>query len=114
MVKGWNEKSNLKIEDVLNLYNHSNIKGYIITDIQNDGMLRGLNIEFVKKIFEIIKKSGQKNKKIIIAGGLTSYGDLINLKNLKLNNIEGIISGKSFYVGNIDLIKAQEILNRNG
>ncbi len=114
MVKGWNEKSNLKIEDVLNLYNHSNIKGYIITDIQNDGMLKGLNIEFVKKIFEIIKKSGQKNKKIIIAGGLTSYEDLINLKNLKLNNIEGIISGKSFYVGNIDLIKAQEILSRNG
>ena len=31
------------------------------------------------------------------------YKDLKNLKKLNLPNIEGIISGKSFYVRNIDL-----------
>ena len=48
---------------------------------------------------------------IVIAGGLTDYSDLINLKKLNTKNIEGIISGKSFYEGNIDLAEAQKILN---
>ena len=33
MVKGWKEKSKLKIDDLLNLYKGSKIKGYIVTDI---------------------------------------------------------------------------------
>ena len=114
MVRGWKEKANLKIDDVLKLYDKSYVKGYIITDIKNDGMLKGLNIEFIKNIANKIYNSNNSNKKIIIAGGLTGYEDLENLKSLKLNNIEGIISGKSFYVGNIDLNKAQEILNKDG
>ena len=43
------------------------------------------------------------DSKIVLAGGLTNYDDLRNLKLLNILNIEGIISGKSFYVGNIDL-----------
>tara|TARA_A100001011_G_scaffold99627_1_gene105014 strand:- start:10334 stop:11080 length:747 start_codon:yes stop_codon:yes gene_type:complete len=113
MVRGWKEKSTLKIEDVINLYNDTNIKGYILTDIQNDGMLKGLNTVFIKNIVSKIEKNDE-NKNAIIAGGLTNYQDLINLKNLNLRNIEGIISGKSFYVGNIDLAKAQKILDNNG
>ena len=62
---------------------------------------------FIKKI-NLIRKF---NKKIIIAGGLTNYSDLINLKKVNFKNIEGIISGKSFYEGKIDLAEAQKILN---
>ena len=113
MVKGWNEKSNLKIQDVLELYNETKIKGYIVTDIQNDGMMNGLNISFVNNTITSIEETNKMNKKIIIAGGLTNYEDLKNLKKLNLKNVEGIISGKSYYVGNINLTKAQEILNSN-
>ncbi len=111
MVKGWKEKSSIKIDDLINLYNKTDIKGYVITDIENDGMLMGLNTDFIKKTYSKIEKKNNLNKKMIIAGGLTNYNDLTNLKNLKLKNIEGIISGKSFYIGNIDLVKAQKILN---
>ena len=114
MVKGWKEKSNLKLDDILKIYQDSNIKGYILTDIKNDGMLKGLNIKFIKEMVKKIFENNSSLKKIILAGGLTNYEDLYNLKNLNLKNLEGIISGKSFYVGNIDLIKAQEILDSNG
>ena len=114
MVKGWKEKSNLKLDDILKIYQDSNIKGYILTDIKNDGMLKGLNIKFIKEMVKKILENNNSLKKIILAGGLTNYEDLYNLKNLNLKNLEGIISGKSFYVGNIDLIKAQEILDSNG
>tara|TARA_B100000575_G_scaffold293627_1_gene305673 strand:+ start:1783 stop:2532 length:750 start_codon:yes stop_codon:yes gene_type:complete len=114
MISGWKEKSKLKIIDILSLYNETDINGYVITDILNDGMLNGLNVDFIKNNAEKIKSINKLNKKIIVAGGLTNYEDLKLLKNLKLKNIEGIISGKSFYVGNIDLLKAQKILNDNG
>ncbi len=114
MISGWKEKSKLKIIHLLNLYNETDIKGYVITDILNDGMLNGLDIDFIKNTAEKIKSINKLNKKIIVAGGLTNYEDLKSLKNLKLKNIEGIISGKSFYVGNIDLLKAQKILDDNG
>ena len=61
----------------------------------------------LKKIIQTKKFS----KKIIIAGGLTDYSDLVNLKKLNFKNIEGIISGKSFYEGKIDLVEAQKIIN---
>ena len=113
MVKGWKEKSKLKIDDLLNLYKESKIKGYIVTDIENDGMLNGLNIDFISEFSNKIELIHKLSKKFIIAGGLTDYDDLINLKKLYLKNAEGIISGKSFYSGNIDLIKAQNILDSN-
>ena len=113
MVKGWKEKSKLKIDDLLNLYKGSKIKGYIVTDIENDGMLNGLNIDFISEFSNKIELIHTLSKKFIIAGGLTNYDDLINLKKLYLKNAEGIISGKSFYSGNIDLIKAQNILDSN-
>ena len=110
MIKGWDENSGKKIQDILDIYTGSKIKGYIITDIQNDGMLEGLNLDFINNFLKKINQI-EFSKKIIIAGGLTDYSDLINLKKLNLKNIEGIISGKSFYEGKIDLVEAQKILN---
>ena len=106
---GW--KFRKKIQDILEIYSRSKIKGYVITDIQNDGMLKGLNLDFVNNFLKKINLIKKFNKKIIIAGGLTDYSDLMNLKKLNLKNIEGIISGKSFYEGKIDLVEAQKILN---
>ena len=114
MIKGWKENSKLNIDNIIKLFEKSYIKGYVVTDIKNDGMLKGLNTDFIKKIISKINKTNNQEKKIVIAGGLTNYEDLIKLKALNLKNIEGIISGKSFYVGNIDLVKAQEILDKNG
>ena len=111
MIKGWNKNSGKNLEDIFNIYNSSKIKGYIITDIQNDGMLKGLNLNFVNNFIKKVSLVKKFDKKIIIAGGLTDYSDLINLKKLNFKNIEGIISGKSFYEGKIDLVEAQKILN---
>ena len=52
MIKGWDKNSGKKIQDILDIYTNSKIKGYVITDIQNDGMLKGLNLDFVNNFIE--------------------------------------------------------------
>ena len=107
MISGWTENSNLKVNEVIDFYNSSLIKGFILTDISRDGMLQGLNINLIKNLV------GLTPKDIIVGGGLSNYQDLSNLKNIKNKNLEGVIAGKSFYSGNIEINKALEIINSN-
>ncbi len=96
MIKGWDKNSGKKIQDILDIYTNSKIKGYVITDIQNDGMLKGLNLDFVSNFIKKINLIKKFNKKIIIAGGLTDYSDLINeLKKTAPKKINKIGSGRS-------------------
>ena len=107
MIRGWVEESNLHVNDLFNAYNTSFIKGFILTDISRDGMLSGLDTNLFKSL---INKT-QKN--IIVGGGLSNYDDLYNLQNLKEKNLEGVIAGKSFYSGSINVKKAINIFKSN-
>ena len=107
MIKGWKEKTNYETKEIFNKYNNTNIKGFVLTDVDRDGTLNGLNIDMIKTNLKLASKP------LVVGGGLTSYNDLNNLKKIFSENLEGIIAGKSFYVGNIDLKKAQNILNSN-
>ena len=104
MIKGWVEDSKISIDDMFEFYKHEPIGGFIITDISRDGMLEGLNIEMFKE--HILKT--QKN--IIVGGGLANYDDLKKLKKISNKNLEGVIAGKSFYSGNINIKEAFKIL----
>ncbi len=107
MIKGWVEESNFTPKKLFMTFDNSNIRGYVLTDIENDGMLTGLNHKM------ILQNLSLTNKKIIVGGGLKDNSDLKKLKNVSKKNLEGVIAGKSFYVGNIDLIEAQKILDIN-
>jgi phosphoribosylformimino-5-aminoimidazole carboxamide ribotide isomerase len=107
MIKGWVEESDFTPEMIFQTYDESSIRGYILTDIEKDGMLTGLNQKMILTNVSLTKK------KIIVGGGLKNYLDLEQLRNIKSDNLEGVIAGKSFYVGNIDLKEAQKILDGN-
>ena len=107
MIKGWKEESNFTPEKLFETYDNTNVRGYILTDIEKDGMLTGLNQEMIEENLKLTKKN------MIVGGGLKDNSDIEKLTKIKYNNLEGVIAGKSFYVGNIDLKKAQKTLDRN-
>ncbi len=107
MIKGWVEESNFTPEKIFQTYEESNIRGYVLTDIEKDGMLTGLNQKMISANISLTKK------KLIVGGGLKNNLDLVQLRNIKSDNLEGVIVGKSFYVGNIDLKEAKKILDGN-
>ena len=104
MIKGWVEESDYSTQEVFNIYNKSKIRGFIFTDISRDGMMQGIDINLVRQNLSISEKP------LIVGGGLSSYSDLNNLKNLNNKNLEGVIAGKSFYSGAIKIKKGIQIL----
>ena len=106
MIYGWIKKAKMPTEEIIFNFNKSNIHGYIFTDVSRDGMLTGLDIDKLSRYLSI------SNKPMIVGGGLSSYKDLKNLKNLNHPNLEGIILGKAYYHGQIEIKKGQQILDR--
>lgn len=107
MINGWIKESDFKTNQILSIFNDSNIRGFIFTDISRDGMMTGINID---KVNGYLKNS---NKPIIISGGLSSYENLKEISKINDLLLEGVIAGKSFYLGKIKIEKAQKILNNN-
>ena len=107
MIDGWTEEIQLSLFNVFRTYNKSKIRGYILTDIFRDGMMQGLNFELINK------NLSQTSKSMVFGGGLSNYNDLKTLKNMssKFKNIEGVIAGKSFYSGAIEIKQSINILN---
>ena len=52
-------------------------------------------------------------KKLIVGGGLKNMQDIQGLKKIQTQQLEGVIAGKAFYVGDIDLKKAGKLLSTN-
>jgi len=104
-INGWSEKSNLTPYELAKKLKNLNIQSIICTDISRDGMLNGLNISMIKKISEI------SCIPTIASGGLRDISEIKILNNM--NNIEGVIVGKSYYEGTINLKESFEFFNNN-
>lgn len=102
-VEGWAEVSSMKAVDLAIEFADAGVQAIICTDIAKDGMLCGVNIDFTE---EIAKASGIET---IASGGVKDINDI---KQCKINgNISGVIVGKAFYEGTLDLEEAFNLIN---
>ncbi|NPA54773.1 MAG: 1-(5-phosphoribosyl)-5-[(5-phosphoribosylamino)methylideneamino]imidazole-4-carboxamide isomerase [Epsilonproteobacteria bacterium] len=100
-VQGWAQVSQKKAVDFAKEFQNTDIEVIIATDISKDGTLSGINIAFVKEIQEA---SGLD---VIASGGVKDINDIKIAVN---NEIYGIIIGKAFYEGTIDLKEAFKLV----
>ena len=107
MINGWQQKSTLTAAKLFEQYDKTKIRGYVLTDIQNDGMLSGLNLNMISLNLSLTIK------KLIVGGGLKDMQDIRGLKKIQTPKLEGVIAGKAFYVGSIDLKEADKLLITN-
>jgi phosphoribosylformimino-5-aminoimidazole carboxamide ribotide isomerase len=78
------------------------VEAIICTDIGRDGMLSGVNVEFTREVQEA---SGVET---IASGGVK---DIEDIEALMDSGIDGVIIGKAFYEGTIDLREAFRLAN---
>jgi phosphoribosylformimino-5-aminoimidazole carboxamide ribotide isomerase len=95
-IDGWKNLIDLNLSLFLRITEELPIGGYIFTNIERDGTLRGLNMKDLEDYLRIV------GKKVYIAGGISRYEDIKILKNSGNEKINGVIIGKALYDGELD------------
>ena len=100
-VEGWAEVSTMKATDLAKEFANAGVEAIICTDIGKDGTLSGVNVEFTDSISEA------SHVDTIASGGVKDIEDIVNCK--ASGKIAGVIIGKAFYEGTIDLEEAIKV-----
>lgn len=101
---GWVEVSDMSGASLAKTYANAGIEAIITTDISKDGTLSGVNTALTN---EIAKASGIPT---IASGGVRDIGDIERI--LEFSSIAGVIVGKAYYEGTLDLKEAFKLTNK--
>jgi len=104
--KGWTHKTDKKAVDLAREVEKMGIKTVNYTDISQDGMLEGPNIESLKEILDSIDID------VVIAGGISSMDDIKKLQPMEKDGLKGMIIGKAIYENKIDLKEALKLCSQ--
>jgi phosphoribosylformimino-5-aminoimidazole carboxamide ribotide isomerase len=91
---GWKSNSGIAAVDLAIQMRDLGVRSIIFTDVNRDGVGRGLNIEATRQLAEI---SGLD---VIASGGVHTMGDVMAARNA---NLSGVIVGRAIYEGTLDL-----------
>lgn len=102
-VEGWGEVSSMKATDLAREFANDGVEALICTDVGKDGTLSGVNVNFT---LDIARASGVST---IASGGVKDENDIKAL--IKTDEVDGVIIGKAYYEGRLDLVKMFKMLN---
>lgn len=103
-VEGWAETSELTAIDLAKRFSDAGVSAIIFTDIDRDGVLKGLNIDSTLELARAVPIP------VIGSGGLASMDDIHRLLQPDCRILEGAISGRALYDGRIDVPKAMQLI----
>lgn len=103
-VEGWAETSDMTATELALRFADAGVAAIIYTDIDRDGVLKGLNIEATLALARAV------DVPIIASGGLASIDDIRRLLAPECRILEGAISGRALYDGRLDAGEALRLL----
>jgi phosphoribosylformimino-5-aminoimidazole carboxamide ribotide isomerase len=95
-VRGWADVTEMDAIELGKRFEDAGVAAIIYTDIDRDGILKGLNIEATLKLARAVSIP------VIASGGLASLADIERLLRLDCAILEGAISGRALYDGRLD------------
>ena len=95
-VEGWAETSELTAIDLARRFEDAGVAAIIYTDIERDGVLKGLNLAATAELARATRIP------VIASGGLASIEDVKALLRPEHAMLEGAITGRALYDGRID------------
>jgi phosphoribosylformimino-5-aminoimidazole carboxamide ribotide isomerase len=103
-VEGWAETSELSALSIAKRFEDAGVAAIVYTDVQRDGMLKGLNLDATIALAEKISIP------VIASGGLASIDDVRALLVSRAQKLEGAIAGRALYDGRLDAAKALRLI----
>ncbi|MEM2739550.1 MAG: 1-(5-phosphoribosyl)-5-[(5-phosphoribosylamino)methylideneamino]imidazole-4-carboxamide isomerase [Candidatus Bathyarchaeia archaeon] len=99
-VWGWRVSTLMDILSYAKRFDHMGLAGFLYTNIDLEGTLKGVDTDTVKMLVESL------DTPIIYAGGISSLTDLSKLREL---GISAVIIGRALYDGTLDFKEALRI-----
>jgi phosphoribosylformimino-5-aminoimidazole carboxamide ribotide isomerase len=103
-VEGWAETSELTATELARRFEDAGVAAIIYTDIERDGVLKGLNLEATAAL------ARATSIPVIASGGLASIDDVKALLTPEYSMLEGAITGRALYDGRLDAREALALL----
>jgi phosphoribosyl isomerase A len=102
--RGWTREGG-ELDEVLDRLESDGCPRYVVTDILKDGMLRGPNLDLLRRVCT------RAARPVIASGGVSSLNDLRAIAALSPAGVEGVIVGKALYAGAFTLQQALNVTN---
>lgn len=103
-VEGWSQTSQFSAIEVARRFEDAGVAAIVYTDVDRDGMLKGLNLDATIALAE------QVSIPVIASGGLASVADVRALVAPRARKLEGAIVGRALYDGRLDAAAALALL----
>jgi 1-(5-phosphoribosyl)-5-[(5-phosphoribosylamino)methylideneamino] imidazole-4-carboxamide isomerase/N-(5'phosphoribosyl)anthranilate isomerase len=97
--RGWTTDGG-ELDEALDRLEAGGCQRYVVTDITKDGMLRGPNLDLLRRV------CARSDRPVIASGGVSSLADLEAISGLRSLGVEGVIIGKALYAGAFTLTEA--------
>jgi phosphoribosylformimino-5-aminoimidazole carboxamide ribonucleotide (ProFAR) isomerase len=103
-VAGWTRETQVPGEEAIRRLQQRGTTRFVYTNVDRDGMLQGPDLEEVTRVSEAVRG------RFLYSGGIGSLEDLEALRDLRLVNLAGVISGKALYEGRFTVGDGQAAL----
>jgi phosphoribosylformimino-5-aminoimidazole carboxamide ribotide isomerase len=107
-VEGWAETSDMAAVDLARAFEDAGVAAIVYTDIDRDGMLKGLNLEATLDLARRVSIP------VIASGGLAGLDDVRRLLAPEARVLEGAITGRALYDGRLDAREALALVAAAG
>ena len=95
-ISGWAEETQLEAAELARLFEDRGVAAIVYTDVERDGMMRGLNLDATLALAESVSIP------VIASGGLASLDDVRALLQPRAKKLAGAIAGRALYDGRLD------------
>jgi phosphoribosylformimino-5-aminoimidazole carboxamide ribotide isomerase len=107
-VAGWTRETQMRGEDAIRRMQQRGATRFVYTNVDRDGMLEGVDLDEVRRISQAVRG------RFLISGGIGSLDDLVALRELRLLNLAGVVSGKALYERRFTVAEGQAALDPRG
>jgi phosphoribosylformimino-5-aminoimidazole carboxamide ribotide isomerase len=103
-VAGWVEETMLDVIEFARGFEDTGVALIVHTDVERDGMLKGLNLDASIALAEAVKIP------VVASGGLASLDDVRALRDPRARKLAGAIAGRALYDGRLDAKAALDLM----
>ena len=103
--RGWTREGG-DLWETLDRLDAEGCARYVVTDVAKDGMLSGPNLDLLRRVCD------RTDRPVVASGGVSSLADVLAIRSLVPDGVEGAIIGSALYRGAFTLAEALDAAGR--